>query len=234
MKIAFRIFLVLTTLLLTGYAFVSRENPIIDRGQNPAGINNLHLIDQDTETGFAIYRLGQPDADDIEALCELGIQEIAVLAGTAADYEVAHAERCPSLEIVYDHEDDLSPLTADWLASFDAWVNRAKASGKKIAFRCSCGCHRTGRLAAYYQIKYRSLPAKDAWHLALARGDIMYAVDYFSSLQEQILALEEFIQRVPCTYGEHCVVTETTARPPCPDPSMGCGWKTPPPGSDRG
>ena len=224
MKIAIQILVVTAVLLFSGYQFVSRPKPTIERLHNPDAINNLHLIDEDPDTGFAIYRLGEPDADDIEALCDLGVDEIAVLAGTALEHEIAHRDRCPRLRVVYNHEDDLAPLDRGWLEAFDAWVERARDEGLKIAFRCSCGCHRTGRLAAYYQMKHRGLSARDAWDLALARGSVMHAVDYFGSLQEQILALEEHIRGVPCAEGEHCVVTDDRTPARCEDPLLGCGW----------
>ena len=109
---------------------------------------------------------------------------MVVLAGSAADHEVKHRDQCPDLEVVYNVEDTLAPLDTQWLQSFDNWVERARAEGRKVAFRCSCGCHRTGRLAAYYQMKYRGLSPKEAWDLALARGKIMEAVDFFSGLQQ--------------------------------------------------
>lgn len=224
MKVVIRIFVLMALLLFGAYQFVSRPEPTIDRLHNPEAVNNLHLIDENQKTGFAIYRLGEPDADDIASLCALGVREIAVLAGTALDHEVAYRDRCPGLQVVYNHEDDLSPLDAEWLEAFDAWVDRARNQGLKIAFRCTCGCHRTGRLAAYYQMKHRGLSARDAWDLALARGYMMHAVDYFSSLQEQVLALEEHIQGVPCTQGEHCVAAESRLPQRCQDPLSGCGW----------
>jgi protein-tyrosine phosphatase len=226
MKILSRSLLLIAVLLFGIYCFISWPDARIDRGRYPSEINNLHLIDEDPATGFAIYRLGEPDSDGVQALCDLGVSEIAVLAGTAMEHEVANVKRCPTLEIVYNHEDDLSPLSAQWLEAFDAWVARAKAEGRKVAFRCTCGCHRTGRLAAYYQMRHRGLQAQDAWHLALARGSIMHAVDYFSSLQEQILALEEHILGVPCTQGEFCVVEEADGLGKCDDPKLGCGWQT--------
>jgi hypothetical protein len=226
MKVAGRIVAVVLLLAGAGYYAVSRPEPTINRASNPGGVNNLHLIDSDPKTDFAIYRLGQPDAEDVRGLCELGVSEIGVLAGTALDYEFAFREHCPSLSIIYNVEDDLNPLSASWLGHFDNWIAEARASGKKIAFRCTCGCHRTGRLAAYYQMKYRGLNAKDAWDLALSRGSIMEAVDYFAGLQQQIIALYEHIHGSPCSQGEYCVVEKGPAELPCADPLQGCGWQS--------
>jgi protein-tyrosine phosphatase len=229
MKILGRVVVVILLVLAAGYYAVSRPEATIDRFSNPAGINNLHLIDQNAETGFAIYRLGEPDADDIRGLCALGISEIVVLAGTALEHEQAFRTECPNLDVVYNVEDDLSPLSDEWLTHFDVWVAEAQAAGKKIAFRCTCGCHRTGRLAAYYQMRYRGLSAKDAWDLAVTRGSVMEAVDYFSGLQQQILALYEHIHQQPCSQGEYCVVNEAMTKEPtetaCEDALQGCGWQ---------
>jgi protein-tyrosine phosphatase len=225
-KILFRGIVILLLVLASGYFVVSRPQATIEAFANPKGVHNLHLVDADPASGFAIYRLGEPDAADIRGLCELGVTEIAVLAGTALEHEIEYQSQCPELRVVYNHEDDLSPLSDRWLARFDEWVARARAEGRKIAFRCSCGCHRTGRLAAYYQMRYRGLSAKDAWDLAQSRGIAMHVVDYFASLQQQIIALEEHIQGLPCSQGEYCVVAESSPAAPCHDVLTGCGWET--------
>jgi protein-tyrosine phosphatase len=224
MKIVGRIVVILVMLLAAGYYVASRPEATIDRASNPARINNLHMIDENAATGFAIYRLGEPDAADVRGLCELGISQIVVLAGTALEHEQAFQSECPSLQVIYNVEDDLSPLSDEWLSHFDDWIARAQATGVKIAFRCTCGCHRTGRLAAYYQMRYRGLSAKDAWDLALTRGSIMEVVDLFSGLQQQIIALYEHIHARPCSQGEYCVVKQTPAQRPCEHPLLGCGW----------
>ncbi len=110
MKILFRSVVILLLVLASGYFVVSRPQDTIEAMANPDGVNNLHLVDSDPATGFAIYRLGEPEADDIRGLCELGVSEIAVLAGTALDHEIEHQVQCPELRVVYNHEDDLSPL----------------------------------------------------------------------------------------------------------------------------
>jgi hypothetical protein len=226
MRLTGKLVLVVLLILLAGYYYVSSPQRTIDSLTTPQQANNLHLIEQDSATGYAIYRLGQPDAADIGALCQLGVSEIVVMAGTALDNEFAYRDQCPELQVIYNHDDDLSPLSGQWLQYFDNWVARAQAEGRKIAFRCTCGCHRTGRLAAYYQMKYRGLNAKDAWDLAQARGIVMHAVDYFSSLQQQIVALEEYIHGQPCSQGEYCVVQQSPVQPACDDPLQGCGWPT--------
>ncbi len=226
MKTVGKVVVAIFVVLGAGYTAISRTQPTIDQLSNPNAVNNLHLIEENPETGFAIYRLGEPDASDIRGLCALGISEIVVLAGTALEHERTYQEECPGLEVIYNVEDDLSPLNDQWLNYFDHWIQRARESGRKIAFRCTCGCHRTGRLAAYYQMKYRGLSTKDAWDLSLSRGFVMEAVDYFSGLQQQIIALHEYIHDVPCSQEEHCVGQKSPAQQPCDEPLQGCGWQS--------
>jgi protein-tyrosine phosphatase len=225
MKIAAYVLGLVALVIAAGYYYVSQPIPTIASVVNPDGVHNLHLIDENPETGFAIYRLGQPDADDVRGMCALGIDEIVVLAGSALEHEEAYKSECPSLKVIYNVEDTLDPLSGQWLDYFDNWVTQAQATGKKIAFRCSCGCHRTGRLAAYYQMKYRGFTPKEAWDLALARGRIMEAVDYFGGLQQQIVALHEYINDQSCSQGEYCVA-QSSPQAACDDPLLGCGWSS--------
>ena len=133
MKIAGIVVAVLIGSLAFGYHFISRPRPVLESRVNPDGVNNLHLIESDAATGFAIYRLGDPGPADVRGLCALGVREIAVLSGSALDYEVAHRDECPELEVVYNVEDDLTPLTGEWLGSFDTWVERARRDGASNA-----------------------------------------------------------------------------------------------------
>jgi len=203
---------------------MSRPIYTIDDLYNPDRIHNLHLIDQNLETGFAIYRMGVPDAEDMEGLCRLGITEMVVLAGSADEAELKYQQHCPSLKVVYNTQHlEGTGYSDQFLAGFDEWVQRARAEGKKVVFRCTCGCHRTGKLAAYYQMKYRGLSPKDAWDLSLARGRVMYMVDYWGGLQQQVLGLYDHIHGLPCEQGDYCV-QKAEPQTPCEDPLMGCGW----------
>ncbi len=166
--------------------------------------NNLHLINSDAATGFAIYRMGEPDANDMKEMCKLGITEIAVLAGSAASVEEKLKAHCPTLKVVYNVDQNAKvPLTEDFLNWFDSWVQEAQQQGKKIAFRCSCGCHRTGRLAAYYQMKYDQMSAKDAIEVMNLLGKWMFL---HPQLDDQVYALDDFIQGKACSQkAQHCV-----------------------------
>lgn len=169
----------------------------------PADAKNLHLIES-LPSGFAIYRSGNPDSADVAEFCALGIQEIAVIAGNGKDCELRFREACPTLEVVYDERQDADePLTAEFLTWFDRWVEEARRDGKKIAIRCECGCHRTGRLAAYYQIKYQNLTVEDALVLMYEYGKDW---EKHKNLTPQVRALADYAGEKPCSQGrEYCV-----------------------------
>lgn len=166
--------------------------------------NNTHLIDEDTDTGFAIYRVSKPKYNDMKRFCKLGIEEMVVLSGNAEKFEFRNQSACPSLKVVYNEKQKSKiPLTSSFLEWFDNWVAEAKRTGKKIAFRCNCGCHRTGRLAAYYQMKYQNLTAADAKAVMKKHGKYMFL---FRFLYPQVYALKDYIKGRKCSQrSKYCV-----------------------------
>ncbi|MBI2520919.1 MAG: dual specificity protein phosphatase family protein [Bdellovibrio sp.] len=170
-----------------------------------AGANNLHMIDNDKASGFAIFRYSKPSREDVRMLCDLGIDEVMVLSGTAGEREMRHHPECPRLKIVYNlAQGAKTPVTAEFLQFFDQWVAQARATGKKIAFRCECGCHRTGRLAAYYQMKYQGLTSADAIAIMMRHGKYMI---FHPQLKPQVRDLRDFIDGLPCRENsKHCVI----------------------------
>jgi protein-tyrosine phosphatase len=166
--------------------------------------NNIFLIDRDRRTGYALYRMSKPDAEDMRLLCALGVKEMMVLSGTAAKHEIKYQKECPSLKVIYNvKQDEKIPLSRRFLRHFDDWVQDAHAKGRKIAFRCECGCHRTGRLAAYYQIKYQGLSLEDAKVIMTDHGKWMA---FFPFIYKQVDALFDFIRASPCsTKLRYCV-----------------------------
>ncbi len=178
-RIQARIFLysMLTALLLFCPAVVAAKN--------------LHLIES-LPNGFAIYRSGTPSEKDLAEFSELGIQEIAVLSGNAQKHELKHREVFPDLVIVYDEKQNhKEPLTEAFLDWFDKWVERSRREGMKIAIRCKCGCHRTGRLAAYYQMKWQNLTYEDATIIMGKHGKHM---SRYKHLWDQVRGLAERIE----------------------------------------
>ncbi|MDA8793094.1 dual specificity protein phosphatase family protein [Bacteriovoracaceae bacterium] len=166
--------------------------------------NNFYLIDENKETGFAIYRTSKPNLKDMRNFCKLGIQEMMVLSANADEYEYKYAHGCPSLKVVFNKRQKAKiPVTKNFLKFFDDWVQEAKRTGKKIAFRCNCGCHRTGRLAAYYQMKYQRLTVKDAQSIMKRNGKWMW---FFRSLNPQVVAMKDYIEKRACsTRQRYCV-----------------------------
>lgn len=161
------------------------------------GVKNLHQIDEDPATGFAIYRSGQPKVEDAEALCEMGITKFFALNGGGHEYEAAVKAVCPQAEVVYNEmQDPDSMISAEFIRKFDQAVADAKAKGEKILFHCTCGCHRTGRLAAYYRMKYQGWSALAAIDEMNARGKNM---SEHPTLPIQVRGLEQWVRGLPCT-----------------------------------
>jgi protein-tyrosine phosphatase len=179
--------------------------------------DNIHIIDR-SENGFKIYRTGAPkNKKEMKELCNhYKIEEIYVLSGNAEDYENTYKEECPNLKVIYNEEQDATvPLSSSFLMEFDEWVNEAQIYGKTIAIRCNCGCHRTGRLAAYYQMKYKDFTPEqaiskmnkyDKWHTILK----LYLSSFiYPSLDDQVYALYDYILNKPCsTIPDACVISE--------------------------
>ncbi len=201
MKFKFRL---LSLALWMGLVFV--QNPSAEAA-SPFYIHykdNTHLIDSN-EQGFAIYRTSKPNqVADFKKLCALGVREIMVLDGTGEKDQALADKHCPGFKVIYNEQQKVKiPMTLEFLAKFDVWVAEAKAQGKKIAFRCNCGCHRTGRLAAYYQMKYQGLSAKAANKIMKKHGKYMIA---FPQLDNQVRALKDHIEGRRCSERKkHCV-----------------------------
>jgi hypothetical protein len=176
-----------------------------------AQADNLHVIDQDQNNGFAIYRSGRPNVSEIKELCRLGITEMMVLSGDADQVELKNQAICPTLKVIYNNKQDARvPLTESFLDQFDQWVEDARHSGKKIAFRCSCGCHRTGRLGAYYRMKYQNWTAEAAIKEMLALGKVMFV---FPELSPQVHSLGDYVSGRACTVSsKFCVQLGVFAR----------------------
>ncbi|RYZ86070.1 MAG: hypothetical protein EOP04_14615 [Proteobacteria bacterium] len=168
-----------------------------------SGLKRLQNIDHN-ESGFAIYRSGQPEASDAEEVCGLGESRIFALNGKGADYAGALATKCPKTKVVYDQpQEPHIPVSPDFLTMFDQQVTDAKANNLTILFHCNCGCHRTGRLAAYYRMKYQGWTPQDAIKEMHEVGDDMDAHPY---LDGQVYAIYDFIKGRSCTQSaDKCV-----------------------------
>ncbi len=177
-----------------------------DNGKEKSDAKNLHLIDEDTKSGFAIYRMGAPNEKGVKELCKLGIREVVVMSGNAQDHEQKYQSACPELKVVYNEIQSAKiPMDKKFINFFDDWVTNAKKQGIKIAFRCDCGCHRTGRLAAYYQLKYQGITSTDANILMKKHGKYMFL---YPHLDDQVIALKDYLSGRPCSVSDKYCVKE--------------------------
>ncbi len=159
-------------------------------------------LDEARESGFAVYRSGRLDPQRLADLCRLGVEEIVILDGQGAANECRWRTRvCPNLRVRYDHRQDARvPPSAEFLAAFDHWVETSRREGRKIAFRCRHGWHRTGRLAAYYRMRFGGWGGPEAVREMLAAGRFMRR---FPELQPQVLAMAEQAEARRCSQAPH-------------------------------
>jgi hypothetical protein len=159
----------------------------------------------EANAGFALYRSGRLSAGELAELCRLGVEELVVLAGDAGGRECVMRDRvCPDLKVRYNvAQDPHRPVTAEFLAAFDAWVEEASDAGRKIAFRCRHGWHRAGRLAAWYRMRFEGMPASEAVAEMRRLGRLMYR---HPQLVPQVHAMADLLAGRPCsTAAEHCI-----------------------------
>jgi protein-tyrosine phosphatase len=173
--------------------------------------NNLHLIDGPQPNGQAAYRLyrsGMPTKETFAKWCgEYKIQRVIVMSGDAATHELAYQKEgiCPNIEIVYNVEQKVEvPVTEEFLMFFDAQVEQAKKEGVGLLFRCQTGSHRTGRLAAYYQMKYQGLTSDEAIAVMDHLGMMMPVMDTW--LRPQVRAIEDYLKGRKCSQEDRACV----------------------------
>lgn len=156
------------------------------------------LVASDSETGFALYRSGRLSPDDLELMCGLGVEEILVLDGEGADRECRYLQTfCPGLRVRYDFaQEEDTPVSIDFLKAFDAWIEEAQTNGTKVAIRCRHGWHRTGRLIAYYRIRFEGIPAAEAIREMQDIGHMMWR---HPTLDPQVEAYENIVAGRACS-----------------------------------
>jgi hypothetical protein len=175
--------------------------------------NNLHQIEglpPDGGAAFRVYRSGAPSKKTFAKWCSLyGVERVIVLAGDAGSHELKYQAEglCPGIEVLYNETQKPEvPLSADFLAFFDAEIARAREDGVGILLRCQTGSHRAGRLAAYYQMKYQGLTSDEAIAVMDHLGMLMPLFD--PVLQPQVRALYDFLRQQPCSQKEKFCVRE--------------------------
>ena len=165
-------------------------------------------VAEDSTTGFALYRSGRLSSADLGVLCGLGVEEILVLDGEGSSRECLFRKTiCPEMRVRYDHaQEEDTPVSIDFLSAFDAWIEGARAEGKKVAFRCRHGWHRTGRLAAYYRMRFEEASPVEATEEMQRIGRMMWR---HPTLDPQVEAYADLLGRRPCSADpEHCPSTE--------------------------
>ncbi len=117
--------------------------------------------------GYAVYRSSDPGGGEWRAVCGEWKTDFVVLDDDRWQRrEENYRKHCPHGAVVYAGSQRTSrSLDRDFLAFFDQVIARARAQGRKVLFHCKLGVHRTGRLAAYYELKH------EGWSLDRALED---------------------------------------------------------------
>jgi len=117
--------------------------------------------------GYAVYRSSDPGGGEWRAVCGEWKTDFVVLDDDRWQRrEENYRKHCPHGAVVYAGSQRTSrSLDRDFLAFFDQVIARARAEGRKVLFHCKLGVHRTGRLAAYYELKH------EGWSLDRALED---------------------------------------------------------------
>lgn len=166
------------------------------------------VVAEDPATGFGLYRSGRLSPADLKVLCDLGVEEILILDGEAGERECRLRESiCPDMRVRYDYaQEEDHPVSADFLEAFDAWISEAQADGRKVAFRCRHGWHRTGRLAAYYRIRFEGASSAAATQEMQEIGHMMWK---HPTLDPQVEAYSDIVAGRPCSVDPaHCPIAE--------------------------
>jgi len=155
-------------------------------------------VAENPDSGFALYRSGRLSSADLGVLCGLGIEEILVLDGEGSARECLFRKTiCPEMRVRYDHaQEEDTPVSVDFLEAFDDWIEEARTEGKKFAFRCRHGWHRTGRLAAYYRIRFEGASAAEATEEMQSIGRMTWR---HPTLDPQVEAYADILAERPCS-----------------------------------
>lgn len=165
--------------------------------------DNLHQVDgpDPGPAAYRLYRSGAPRREVFASWCQTyGIDRVIVMSGDAGSHERRYQAEgiCPGIEIIYDSNQrwDL-PVSSGFLEWFDGEVERAKRENKGVLFRCKTGSHRTGRLAAYYRMKYQDWDADRAIREMDGMGTLMPFFDLW--MVPQVRAIEDYVLGRPCS-----------------------------------
>lgn len=171
--------------------------------------------------GFAVYRSSNPGPAEFGAVCGDWKTDFVVLNDDRwQEREERYRKHCPNGAVVYARSQSISrSLDRDFLAFFDQVVARARAEGRKVLFHCKLGAHRTGRLAAYYELKH------EGWGLDRALADFddhlpfltrVYGVFFNRRVRRQIRGIAAFLEDPSVCEGDpgkDCVLSTDRAAP---------------------
>jgi hypothetical protein len=174
--------------------------------------NNLHQIDgPDADPGgeraFRLYRSGAPSREAFGKWCsEFGIERVIVMDGSAHAHELKYQTEniCPEIQVIYNVNQGLTPVSDGFLRWFDDQVAAARRDRAGLLIRCKTGSHRTGRVAAYYQMKYQGVSLDRALAIMDHKGKMMELFNI--AMAPQVRAMDDYIRGRPCGEPGSCVL----------------------------
>jgi hypothetical protein len=169
--------------------------------------------------GYAVYRSSDPGEADWSAVCGDWKTDFVVLNDDRwQKRQERYRKHCPNGTVVYARSQTVSRgLDRDFLAFFDQVIARARAEGRKVLFHCKLGAHRTGRLAAYYELKH------EGWSLDRALEDFdehlpfltrVYGLFFNNRVRRQIRGIAAFLEDPSVCEGDRgrdCVLSTDRA-----------------------
>jgi|GEM_PF-952910 len=176
--------------------------------------NNLHRVDgppPGAGRAFRVYRSAAPTKETFAKWCsEYNIERVIVLSGDADIHEFAYQAEgiCTGIKVLYNVKQNLTPVSEGFLKWFDKQIEKAKEDRVGLLFRCVTGSHRVGRTAAYYQMKYMGLSAREAIAVMDHNGLLM---PFFNpKLIPQVRAMDDYIHGRQCSQRKKSCVMENS------------------------
>lgn len=166
--------------------------------------DNLHQVDGAEPYGqpaYRLYRSGTPSREVFATWCKVyNVDRVIVMSGDAAGAELKYQAEgvCPDIKVIYDVNQrwDL-PVERSFLDWFDGQVAQAKKDNAGLLFRCKTGSHRTGRLAAYYRMKYQDMEVDQTIDEMNNIGTLMPFFDIW--MVPQVRAIDDYVHNKPCS-----------------------------------
>jgi hypothetical protein len=205
--------MVIILLLGLGGCAAKKKGAALDDARGWTNLdNNLHKIDGPApgqpKQAYRLYRSGAPTKETFAKWCsEYGIERVIVMSGDADSHELKYQAEgiCKNIQVIYDVKQEVGdPVSDGFLKWFDEQAQKAKQDNVGLLFRCQTGSHRTGRLAAYYQIKNQNLSVDQAIKVMNHKGMLMPLFDV--ELVPQVRAIGDYLKGQPCKQPEKACV----------------------------